>query len=133
MLSSVKRALTRRRRAATVAVTALLVTGAGLTFAPSASADAFRCPAGFGSDSQSMCAYVDITSGTLTVRSGPGTNYGSVGSLSDGTLVEVDCWDYGTSVNGYNIWTNLYSAGGNRWVSDYYLTTGRVQNFIRQC
>ncbi|MEU9173796.1 SH3 domain-containing protein [Streptomyces sp. NPDC048420] len=135
MLSSVKRALTRRRRATTVLATALLTAGVGLTFAPAASADPFRCPSGFGSDSQSLCAHViKIDAGsTLTVRSGPGSGYSNVGSLPNGTLVEVECWTYGSSVNGYTIWTQLYSAGAPRYVSDYYLDTGHVQSFLPQC
>ncbi|MEU1480992.1 SH3 domain-containing protein [Streptomyces sp. NPDC001668] len=135
MLSSVKHALTRRRRAATVVATALLAAGAGLTFAPSASADVIRCPAGYGSDSQSLCAHViKIDAGsTLTVRSGPGSGYSNVGSLPNGTLVEVECWTYGSAVHGYTIWTQLYSAGAARYVSDYYLDTGHVQNFLPQC
>lgn len=135
MLSSVKRALTRRRRAATVVATALLTAGAGLTFAPSASADPFRCPSNIGSDSQSLCAHViKIDAGsTLTIRSGPGSGYSNVGSLPNGATVEVECWTYGSAVNGYTIWTQLYSAGAARYVSDYYLDTGTVQNFLRQC
>ncbi|MEU0406490.1 SH3 domain-containing protein [Streptomyces griseorubiginosus] len=135
MLSSVKHALTRRRRAATVIAAALLTAGAGLTFAPSASADPFRCPPDVGSDSQSLCAHViKINPGSsLTVRSGPGSGYSNVGSLPNGAIVEVECWTYGTPVSGYTIWTRLYSAGGARYVSDYYLDTGRVQSFLPQC
>ncbi|WDZ83650.1 SH3 domain-containing protein [Micromonospora cathayae] len=69
----------------------------------------------------------------LTVRSGPGTGYSAVGTLANGQKVEVDCWGYGTSVNGYNIWSRLYSPAGQRWVSDYYLTTGRVQDYVPKC
>ncbi len=40
---------------------------------------------------------------------------------------------YESVVGGYNIWTRIYSNPGNRFVSDKYMTTGRVQNFLPKC
>lgn len=62
-------------------------------------------------------AKVSITSGTLNVRSGPGTNYSIIGSLANGTKVNID---------GTNSWENdtwMYiSSPMVGWVSTSYLT-----------
>ncbi|MFD5747661.1 SH3 domain-containing protein [Streptomyces sp. NPDC127033] len=105
---------------------------AGIALAPSASADPFRCGSA-GSDPRAWCAYVKDSPNGLTIRTGPGTGYSRAGTLNNGQRIEIDCWGYGSSVGGYNIWAKLYSPSGNRWVSDLYLTTGRIQNFLSQC
>jgi hypothetical protein len=66
------------------------------------------------------------TAGTpLTVRSGPGTNYASVGTIADGTGVTIYCQTSGTTVTGTygtsNIWDRI---GSGRFVSDAYVSTG---------
>lgn len=128
---------TRRlwRRTASIAVGGLLAAGALAATAPSAAADPFRCPPDVGSDGSSLCATViGIDPGSyLTVRSGPGTGYEAIGRRSPGQTVEVECWTYGTPVNGYSIWTRLYSGSRPSWVSDYYLSTGRVQDHLPRC
>jgi AraC-binding-like domain/Bacterial SH3 domain len=111
-------------------VTGLLATG--LALAPAASAAAFRC-GDFGSDPLAWCAYVQKAPSGLKVHSGPSTGSSVIGTLANGAKVEVDCWTTGTSVNGYNIWAGLYSAGGYRYVSDYYLTTGHIQSYVVHC
>lgn len=116
-----------------VVTTALAATlGTGVALAPSASADPFRCGQS-GSDPRAWCAYVKNSPNGLTVRKGPGTNYGSAGTIRNGAKVEIECWTYGSSVGGYNIWTRIYSNPGNRFVSDKYLTTGHVQSFLPRC
>ncbi len=123
----------RTKAAITISATVVAI-AAGLAIASPASANPYPCGE-FGSDPRALCANViKVNPGsTLSVRAGPGTDYAIVGRLGNGQQVEVECWGYGTPVNGYNIWTQLYSAGGPRWVSDYYLSTGHVQSFLPQC
>ncbi|GIJ21284.1 M23 family metallopeptidase [Micromonospora lutea] len=66
------------------------------------------------------------TSGTpLTVRSGPGTNYSSVGTLATGTNVTIHCQTNGTTVTGTygtsSIWNRI---GAGRFIADAYTYTG---------
>ncbi|MEV7231821.1 MULTISPECIES: peptidoglycan DD-metalloendopeptidase family protein [Polymorphospora] len=66
------------------------------------------------------------TAGTpLTVRSGPGTGYASVGTLATGTNVTIHCQTTGTSVTGTygtsNIWNRI---GSGRFIADAYTYTG---------
>lgn len=52
---------------------------------------------------------------TLNVRSGPGTNFGIVGQLAPGQVVEVtECVSNG--------WCHITQSGPNGWVSSTYLT-----------
>lgn len=64
-------------------------------------------------------------SGTLNVRSGPGTGYSVVGSVANGASVSVYCQATGTTVTGTfgtsNIWDRI---GTNRYVADAYVNTG---------
>ncbi|PWR06396.1 metalloendopeptidase [Micromonospora acroterricola] len=66
------------------------------------------------------------TSGTpLTVRSGPGTGYASVGTVADGTRVTIACQTSGTTVTGTfgtsSIWDRI---GSGRYIADAYVYTG---------
>ncbi|RZT80706.1 peptidase M23-like protein [Micromonospora violae] len=66
------------------------------------------------------------TSGTpLTVRSGPGTGYASVGTVADGTRVTIACQTSGTTVTGTygtsSIWDRI---GSGRFIADAYVYTG---------
>ncbi|MFI6272321.1 peptidoglycan DD-metalloendopeptidase family protein [Micromonospora zamorensis] len=66
------------------------------------------------------------TSGTpLTVRSGPGTGYASVGTVVDGTRVTIACQTSGTTVTGTygtsSIWDRI---GSGRYIADAYVYTG---------
>ena len=56
-----------------------------------------------------------VTANSLNVRSGAGTNYSKVGSLSKGTQVTV----HSTS----NGWSKITSGSVNGYVSDQYLST----------
>ncbi|MFI6822848.1 SH3 domain-containing protein [Micromonospora sp. NPDC050187] len=121
------------KRLASIGVVTATVLAATLALPSPAQADAFRCGSA-GSDPRAWCAYVkNVGPAGLNVRSGPGTGYPVVAVYANGQMVEVDCWAYGTSVNGYNIWSRLYTPTRVSWVSDYYLTTGIVQNYVHPC
>jgi uncharacterized protein YraI len=60
------------------------------------------------------------TSGTVNVRTGPGTNYGIAYTLSDGSSIQIACQISGTDVDGTSVWDQL---GDGNYVSDYYATT----------
>lgn len=64
--------------------------------------------------------------GVLNKRSGPGTNYGVVGTVADAATVSVSCSANGTSHSGRfgyttSMWNRLTDG---TWVSDAYLWTG---------
>jgi hypothetical protein len=68
------------------------------------------------------------TSGTaLNIRSGPGTGYGSVGSVANGSKVSIFCQATGTQVTGTygttKIWDKISSTSA-QYVSDAYVYTG---------
>ncbi|MEU0038894.1 MULTISPECIES: peptidase [unclassified Streptomyces] len=62
---------------------------------------------------------------SVNVRSGPGTHYSVVRTLSAGSSVPIYCQCPGESISGYygttNIWDNI--ANG-QFVSDAYVKTG---------
>ncbi|WP_217616738.1 SH3 domain-containing protein [Cellulomonas sp. GbtcB1] len=123
------RTSTTLRRATAALATGLLSGALLLAGATGASADPFRCGSA-GSDPNAWCTTVKTSVTTLNIRSGPGTGYGVVGTVSGGQRIEVDCWAPGTSVGGVTAWTKLYNSG---YVSDYYLNTGIVKNFLPRC
>ena len=65
--------------------------------------------------------YVDITSGTLTVRSGPGTKYKKVGSLKKYAKVSV----YSKSKSG---WSEIRYNKKKAYVSNKYLVNVNLKN-----
>ncbi|MFF5052934.1 peptidase M23 [Micromonospora sp. NPDC000663] len=71
-------------------------------------------------------AVVDANGGgALTRRAGPGSGYGSLGSLGDGATVTVSCSANGTSHTGRYGTTALWDRlSDGSWVSDAYLWTG---------
>lgn len=71
-------------------------------------------------------AVVDANGGgALTRRAGPGTGYGSLGSVGDGATVTVSCSSNGTSHTGRYGTTALWDRlSDGSWVSDAYLWTG---------
>ncbi|MBW4702850.1 M23 family metallopeptidase [Micromonospora sp. RL09-050-HVF-A] len=77
------------------------------------------CSSGTGSGT------VDTAGTPLTVRSGPGTGYASVGTVADGTNVTIGCQTSGTTVTGtYGtsaIWDRI---GSGRFIADAYVYTG---------
>ncbi|WP_433268653.1 peptidoglycan DD-metalloendopeptidase family protein [Micromonospora vinacea] len=63
--------------------------------------------------------------GSLTRRAGPGTGYGSLGSVADGATVTISCSANGTSHTGRYGTTALWNRlSDGSWVSDAYLSTG---------
>ncbi|MET7963260.1 peptidase M23 [Micromonospora zamorensis] len=63
--------------------------------------------------------------GVLTRRAGPGTGYGSLGSVADGATVTIACSANGTSHTGRYGTTALWNRlSDGSWVSDAYLSTG---------
>ncbi|MET8309582.1 MULTISPECIES: peptidoglycan DD-metalloendopeptidase family protein [unclassified Micromonospora] len=77
------------------------------------------CSSGAGSGT------VDTSGTPLTVRSGPGTGYASVGTVADGTRVTIACQTSGTTVTGTygtsSIWDRI---GSGRYIADAYVYTG---------
>src|SRR5262245_31111690 len=69
------------------------------------------------------CAVVSSGGVGLNVRSGPGTNYSLVGSLSDGTVVKITGGP--TSANGYTWWQHDHGgwSAGN-WLVDTSCPSG---------
>ncbi|MCZ7378784.1 M23 family metallopeptidase [Micromonospora sp. WMMC250] len=80
---------------------------------------------GNGCSSGSGNATVDTSGTPLTVRSGPGTGYASVGTVADGTRVTIACQTSGTTVTGTygtsSIWDRI---GSGRFIADAYVYTG---------
>jgi hypothetical protein len=77
------------------------------------------CSGGAGSGT------VNTAGSPLTVRSGPGTSYASVGTVADGARVTIQCQTTGTTVTGTygtsSIWDRI---GSGRFISDAYVYTG---------
>lgn len=63
--------------------------------------------------------------GTVNRRSGPGTNYGVVGTVADGTTISIACSANGTTHTGRwgatSLWNRLTDG---TWVSDAFVYTG---------
>ncbi|HEX8272737.1 MAG TPA: peptidoglycan DD-metalloendopeptidase family protein [Longimicrobiaceae bacterium] len=65
------------------------------------------------------------TGGPYNLRSGPGTNYGVVGTIAGGTQVTITCQAYGTTHTGPWGTTNLWDRlSDGRWITDAYVYTG---------
>ena len=88
-----------------------------------------------------LTAYATITGNNVTLRSGPGTNYGGVTSLSNGTTMKISrsergkdgfTWYYGTTTNmdtRYSGYVRIdYISLMSRSVYDE--TTGKSSNYI---
>ncbi|MCX4576671.1 hypothetical protein [Streptomyces sp. NBC_01571] len=73
----------------------------------------------------SVQTYPIAPGSSLNVRSGPGTHYSIVRTLSAGSSVPIYCQCPGETISGYygttNIWDNI--ANG-QFVSDAYVKTG---------
>jgi surface antigen len=70
---------------------------------------------------------------TLNVRSGPGTNYGVVGSVAYGARINIACYNRGTTVTATwpdgstwttNVWDGLRNNSTVTYVSDAWVDTG---------
>lgn len=60
----------------------------------------------------------------LTVRSGPGTNFSSVGSVPNGATVTIHCQVKGETVTGTYGTSNLWDDIGIGFIADVYVFTG---------
>jgi hypothetical protein len=78
---------------------------------------------------------INSGSGSVNLRSGPGTNYPVVGSIANGAAVSVFCMDYnGTSVTGPFGTTSLWDEIGNsEWVTDAFVNTGTSAPIAMPC
>ncbi|TCP70484.1 M23 family metallopeptidase [Baia soyae] len=78
---------------------------------------------------------VDVMgSGTLNVRSGPGSSYPIVGTKNDGEIVTIACTATGTTYTGRSKTTNIWDRIGNgQWVSDAYVWTGSSSAVAPTC
>ncbi|MBL8683438.1 MAG: peptidoglycan DD-metalloendopeptidase family protein [Myxococcales bacterium] len=79
---------------------------------------------GGGGGSAGVVGRVNTSGISLTVRSGPGTNFGAVGSVGDGATVRITCQARGTSVTGTYGTSTLWDFIGTGYVSDAYVSTG---------
>jgi murein DD-endopeptidase MepM/ murein hydrolase activator NlpD len=71
------------------------------------------------------CTFKVSTAGSpLTIRSGPGTGYASVGTVANGAAVRIYKQAYGTTVTGTYGTSNIWDYIGSGWVSDAYIYTG---------
>ncbi len=77
-----------------------------------------------GSSTSTVRGTVRTNGVSLNVRSGPGTGYSVVGSVSNGQTVQIRCQKRGQSVTGTYGTTNLWDHIGNGYVSDAYIYTG---------
>ncbi|SDJ67216.1 hypothetical protein SAMN04487820_101189 [Actinopolyspora mzabensis] len=64
----------------------------------------------------------------LNVRTGPATSYTALSRAPEGKSMAIDCWSFGESIKGDNIWyyiTWVSSFDGHSgFVTGYYLNTG---------
>ncbi|MEU6812291.1 SH3 domain-containing protein [Streptomyces sp. NPDC046831] len=79
--------------------------------------------------------YYSVAPGVrLNVRSGPGTGYGIVRVLPEGSTVPIYCQTPGTSVTGpygtSSIWDNI---GSGQYVADAYVQTGSDGYVASRC
>lgn len=77
-----------------------------------------------GGGGGSVTGRIDTAGADLTVRSGAGTNFSAVDSVSDGATVTIKCQKRGESVTGTFGTTTLWDNIGNGFVSDAYVSTG---------
>jgi uncharacterized protein YraI len=80
-----------------------------------------------GAAAPALAATATIQTGgpVLTVRSGPGNSYSSVGSMANGTSVQIVCQTHGSAVQGNwgstDIWDQIPGGG---YVTDGFVYTG---------
>ncbi len=79
---------------------------------------------GGGSTGGSATGRISTSGVALNVRSGPGTGYRIVGSVSNGARVTIRCQTTGASVTGTYGTTRIWDHIGTGYVSDAYVYTG---------
>jgi LasA protease len=85
--------------------------------------------------SQYPTGTVDAGSNTsVNLRSGPGLNYGVVGTVADGATVSIVCTARGGAVQGNwgstTLWNKLTT---NNWISDGFIDTGSNEPVAPAC
>lgn len=93
---------------------------------------------GVNSDAQEATATTAAVSypvvANVNVRSGPGTSYETVGAITAGSRVSIDCQTSGQTVVGplgtSPIWDRI---GAGRYVSDAYVKTGSDGYVAARC
>ncbi|WP_393079853.1 hypothetical protein [Streptomyces sp. LN704] len=89
---------------------------------------------GAASEAAAAASYPLAPGVSVNVRSGPGTHYTVVRTLSPGSSVPIYCQCPGETVSGYygttNIWDNI--ANG-QFISDAYVKTGSDGYVAGQC
>ncbi|MFL5910615.1 MAG: SH3 domain-containing protein [Gaiellaceae bacterium] len=108
-----KPAIWRRRAVGLLGTMAVLSVGLGLAATPASAAGSYA------------------TTGTVNVRTGPGTSYGVITSMPTGAGFTLLCqWQGGTSVNGNATWDRVrFGNGVVGAISDYYTTTPSWNSF----
>lgn len=76
---------------------------------------------------------INTAGAPLTVRSGPGTGYSAVGSVSDGTHVTIRCQKVGQRITGTYGTTAIWDKIGSGYVSDAYVYTGSDGRVAPDC
>jgi uncharacterized protein YraI len=79
---------------------------------------------GFGAAAYAAGGTVNTAGAALTIRSGPTTTAGSVGSVADGAHVTISCQIHGQSVSGTYGTSNVWDKIGAGFVADAYIYTG---------
>ncbi|MFJ6674086.1 peptidoglycan DD-metalloendopeptidase family protein [Actinosynnema sp. NPDC091369] len=70
---------------------------------------------------------------SVTVRSGPGTQYAAVGSVANGATVTISCQAKGETITGKYGTTNLWDKIGAGYISDAYVYTGSDGQVAPSC
>ena len=88
--------------------------------------------------SRNSCSGVTGTVGTdsgssVTIRSGPGTQYAAVGSVANGATVTISCQARGETITGKYGTTNLWDKIGSGYISDAYVYTGSDGQVAPSC
>ena len=76
---------------------------------------------------------VNTAGSPLTIRSGPSTSYGAVGTVNDGATVTIRCQIRGQSVTGTYGTTDLWDHIGSGYISDAYVYTGSDGQVAPNC
>jgi hypothetical protein len=76
---------------------------------------------------------VDTSGAPLTIRSGPGILFKSIGSVPDGAHVSIKCQESGSNVTGTFGTTRLWDKIGTGFISDAYVFTGADGRVAPDC
>ena len=95
-----------------------------------------NCGGGGGGPSDHKHGTIKTSGGALRVRSAPNTNSSVVGSVANGSQVDLFCYRRGQKVTGTygtsDIW-NKISKNSNQFVADVYVYTGSDNPIVPAC